>query len=220
MTEYIFFNVDTQKDFFSGGYKVPSADAIVNNLNDITQFAKINRIKVVNTAGWYPEDAKHISEMPDYQETFPPHCMMGTEGAKFIKETQPEKFTIIDWTNPGGISLQDVHKSREIALTKKLMDPFDGNPYGESILHNLGVPIHQRPKFVVYGINVAPTVLGLLKRGYEVIVVNDANRTLQGTPFSQSDIIDAPQNPYPDQVQVKQNVALEFINTENLISNK
>jgi nicotinamidase-related amidase len=218
MNEYIFFNVDTQKDYFEGKYKIPSADTIVNNLNDITQFAKQNRIKVINTAAWYPEDAKHLSDMPDYEETFPYHCMMNTEGAKFIKETQPEKFTIIDWANPGGINLMEVHKSKDVAMTKKSMDPFDGNPYGESLLHNLGVPIHQRPKFVVYGINVGPTVLGLLRRGYEVIVVNDANRTFKGVPFTQTDIIAPAQNPYPDQVQVKQNVALEYINTKNLIS--
>ncbi|MHA2403122.1 MAG: cysteine hydrolase family protein [Candidatus Kariarchaeaceae archaeon] len=219
MNEYIFFNVDTQKDYFEGKYKIPSADAIINNLNDITQFAKQNKIKVINTAGWYPEDAKHLSEMPDYEETFPFHCMMNTEGAKFIKETQPERFTIIDWTNPGGMSLMDVHKSREVAITKKMFDPFEGNPYGESLLHNLGVPIHQRPKFVVYGINVGPTVLGLLRRGYEVVVVADGNRSFRGLPFTQEDIIAPAQNPYPDQVQVKQNVALEFINTKNLISN-
>lgn len=218
MSEYIFFNVDTQKDYFEGKYKVPSADSIVNNLNDITQFAKQNRIKVVNTAGWYSEDSKHISETPDYDETFPPHCMMNTDGAKFIKETQPERFTIIDWSNPDGMNLQEVHKSREIAVTKNSFDMFEGNSYAESLLHNLGVPIHQRPKFVVYGINVGPTVLGLLRRGYEVIVVQDSNRTLNGVPFTQEDIIESPQNPYPDQVKVVQKVGLEFINTKNLLS--
>ena len=187
---YIFWNVDTQKDYFDGKYKIPSSEAILNNLNDITQFAKQNGIKVVNTAGWYPEDSKHLSETPDYTETFPPHCLMNTDGAKFIKETQPTKFTVIDWSNPGGISLMDVHKNREVAITKNKLDPFDGNPYGESILHNLGVPIKERPKFLVYGINVGPTVLALLRRGYEVVVVLDANRSFSGTPLKQDDIIE------------------------------
>lgn len=216
--DYIFWNIDTQKDFFEGGsYKIPSTDAIINNLNDITQFAKVNNIKIVNTAGWYPSEAKHISDFPDYTDTFPPHCMMGTEGAKFIKETQPTKFSVIDWANPGGISFQDIHKSREIAITKSAMDPFEGNPYGESILHNLGIPIQKRPKFVLYGINISITALALLKRGYEIIVVSDANRNFDGVSFHQENIIPPTMNPYPDQVQVKQNVALEFISTENLL---
>ena len=39
----IFFNVNTQRDFFSGSYKIPSAENILDNLNDLTQYAKINR---------------------------------------------------------------------------------------------------------------------------------------------------------------------------------
>jgi nicotinamidase/pyrazinamidase len=217
MQEYVFFNVDTQKDFFEGSYRIPSVDNIVRNLNDITQYAKLKNIKVVNTAGWYKKDSPHLSNMPDFTETFPHHCLMETDGAKFIKETQPQKFTIIDWANPSGISLMDIHKNREIAITKSKFDPFDGNPYGESLLHNLGVPIKQRPKFVVYGINVGPTVLGLLRRGYEVIVVLDANRNFDGVQFKQDDIIQEAGNPYPDQVQVKQNVDLQFITTESLL---
>ena len=210
MNEYIFWAVDIQKDFFDGKYKIPSVDSILNNLSDITQFAKPNGIKVINTAGWYSPEANFLSETPDYNDTFPPHCVMNTEGARFIKETAPEKFTIIDWTNPSGISLPDIHKSREVAITKSDMDLFKGNSYSESILHNLGVPIHQRPKFVIYGINIGSTALNLLRRGYEVVIVNDANRNLNGVPFTQEDIIAPAQNPYPDQVTVEQNETIYF----------
>lgn len=217
MNEYIFWAVDIQKDYFDGKYKIPSVDSILNNINDITQFAKTNKIKVINTAGWYSPEADFLSESPNYEDTYPPHCIMNTDGARFVKEAAPENFTIVDWANPGGISLQDVHKNREVAITKNDIDLFKGNTYSESILHNLGVPIHQRPKFVIYGINVGSTALNLLKRGYEVVIVNDANRNLNGVPFTQEDIIAPAQNPYPDQVNVEQNVAMNFISTKNLI---
>lgn len=217
MGDYIFWNVDTQKDYFDGGFKIPSIENIINNLNDITQFARLNNVKVVNTAGWYTKDNKQLSDNPNYTTTFPYHCMVNTDGAKFIKETQPTDFTVVDWANPSGLSFMDIHRNRELAITKSKLDMFEGNSYSESILHNLGVPIKQRPIFVVYGVNVGITVLSLLKRGYEVIVVMDANRSYNGTPLKESDIIQEAPNPYPDQVYVKQNTNLSFITTENLL---
>ncbi len=214
--EYIFWNIDTQKDFFDGSYKIPGTKNILNNLNDITQYAKTNNIKVINSAGWYNEDANHFSENPDYTETFPVHCKMNSDGAKFIKETQPEKFTIVDWAN-SGVWLADVHKYREVAITKGKPNLFDGNAYAESVLHNLGIPIKQRPKFIIYGINIGDTALSLLRRGYEITVVNDANMNFNGEPFRQDNIIQEAQNPYPDQVQIKQNVSLKTITTQDLL---
>jgi hypothetical protein len=57
----IFFNVNTQRDFFEGGtYKIPSAEHILVNLNDITQYAKMKGAKVVSTVGWYPPNSKFL----------------------------------------------------------------------------------------------------------------------------------------------------------------
>jgi nicotinamidase/pyrazinamidase len=208
MSEYIFINVDTQKDFFDGSFKINGSEKIVDNLSKLTQFAKNNYIKVVNIACWYDDKTKHLSETPDFVETFPPHCIMGTDGAKFIKETQPEKLFVIDWGNPQGISLADMHKSREIAITKNKMNSIEGNPYGETLLHNLGVPINQRPKFIIYGVNIVSTVLPILRRGYEVIVVSDANINFNGGVFDVSELVSNPQE------TVK---SIDFITTDNLI---
>ena len=106
-----------------------------------------------------------------------------------------------------------------MVVTKKEMGFFEGNTYSESLIHNLGIPIMQRPLFMVYGINIGPVVLGLLKRGYSVKVVEDANRNLNGLPFKKSDIIEEKQNPYPDQIQapLSDETPLQFLTTKQVL---
>lgn len=216
----IFFNVNTQRDFFNGSYKIPSAENILTNLNDLTQYAKIRNAKVINIAGWYTENAKHLSDNPNYKDTFPKHCLINTEGAKFLKETSPDSYFLMDWNSSSGLAFHDIHQSDQIVVTKRTMDFFEGNTYSESLVHNLGIPIMQRPVFLVYGIDIGPTVKGLLRRGYTVKVVEDANRTLRGMPFKKDDIIERKQNPYPDQIAapLSEEVPLEFVTTNSIIS--
>ncbi len=216
----IFFNVNTQRDFFEGSYKIPSAEHILNNLSDLTQYAKINNVKVVSTVGWYPSNAKHLSEVPDYNKTFPKHCLMNTEGAKFLKETSPENYFLMDWNSPQGLQFHELHENNNVVVTKKTRDFFEGNTYSESLIHNLGIPIMQRPSFLVYGVDIGPTVLGLLRRGYSVKVVEDANRNFNGMPFRSDDVIDKKQSPYLEEqnVNVVDDTPLQFISTKNVLS--
>jgi nicotinamidase-related amidase len=216
----IFFNVNTQRDFFEGGsYKVPSSEHILNNLNDITQYARIRGAKVVSSVGWYPTDSNFFSESPDFRKTYPKHCLMGSEGAKFLKETSPDSYFLLDWGSQTGVAFHELHDSNNVVVTKKAMDFFEGNYFAESLIHNLGIPIMQRPNFLVYGINIGPVVLGLLRRGYSVKVVEDANRNLNGVPFRKDDIMEEKQNPYPEQIQGKliDETPLQFITTNEVL---
>lgn len=217
----IFFNVNTQKDFFEGGsYKIPSAEHILNNLNDITQYAKVRGAKVINSVGWYHPNSKFLSDNPDYNKTYPKHCIMNTDGAKFLKETSPESYFLMDWNSATGIQFHQLHENSNVVVTKKELSFFEGNTYSESLIHNLGIPIMQRPIFMVYGINIGSVVLGLLRRGYAVKVVEDANRNFNGMPFKKSDIIEQKQNPYPDQIQgpLLDETPLQFITTKEVLS--
>jgi nicotinamidase-related amidase len=217
----IFFNINTQRDFFEGGtYKIPSVEHILTNLNDITQYSKMRGAKVVSTVGWYHPNSKFLSDTPDYNKTYPKHCIMNTEGAKFLKETSPESYFLMDWNSPQGLQFHELHENNNVVVTKKSRDFFEGNTYSESLVHNLGIPIMQRPIFLVYGIDIGPTVLGLLKRGYSVKVIDDANRNLNGMPFKKSDVIDEKQNPYPDQIVTPliDETPLTFISTKEVLS--
>lgn len=211
---YIFWCVDTQKDLLEGSYKIPNAKSILKNLNDLTQIAKLNNIKVINSLGWYKPDSTFLSNTPDYDKTFPPHCLMNTEGANFINETTPENMFIIEWDGDS-IFFPDLHKHRNIVVKKKSIDIFEGNSISESLLHNLGIPFMERPKFIVYGFNIKPVVISLLKRGYEVIVVLDGNMGLNGQPFGESDA----NNLFGNFENNKIN-NLNFTTTEIMLNNK
>lgn len=76
--------VDMQKDFcdggalgIDGGYKL--ADEIAFYLS----IASPNLI-VVATLDWHIDPGEHFSDNPDYVDTWPSHCVAGTEGAELV----------------------------------------------------------------------------------------------------------------------------------------
>jgi nicotinamidase/pyrazinamidase len=95
---------------------------------------------------------------PTPEPGFPPHCMIGTKGMELYTNLSP------DYT-----------------LEKDTFDVFS-NPEAEKVFKQTGVKI-----FYVCGVAteycVKYAVLGLLKRGYKVIVIEDAIRgiTPEGT---------------------------------------
>ena len=190
LTKAVFWNVDTQVDFVDkeGKLPVPEAESIKPNLKKLTDFARVNNIKVVNTMDWHFKDSKELSDEPDFVKTFPPHCMANTEGARFIEETSPDRGTtmLVDWSEQKGMNFHDIHKSRNIIIRKDAFDVFEGNNLTEAIVNNLGIPFLDRPIFIVYGVAtnvcVKAAVEGITKRGYSVKVVTDAIKGLPTLP--------------------------------------
>ena len=185
-TKIVFWNVDTQEDLVSedGKLKVPNIEGVKSNLKKLTDFAKDSNIKVVNSMNWFTTDTKFLSESPDYIETFPSHCIMNTNGTRFIAETSPERgdTMVIDWEPSKGMNFHDIHRHRNIIIRKNSLDVFEGNSFTEAVVNNLGIPFLDRPTFIVYGLaNIKPTVDGLTRRGYTVKVVGDAIKTLDGS---------------------------------------
>lgn len=190
LTKAVFWNVDTQNDFMNedGKLPVPKAETIKPNLKKLTDFARVNNIKVVNTMDWHFKDSKELSDTPDFIKTFPQHCMANTQGARFIEETSPDvgSTMLVDWSEQKGMNFHDIHKSRNIIIRKDAFDVFEGNNLTEAIVNNLGIPFLDRPTFIVYGVaeNVCLklAVEGLTKRGYSVKVVTDATKGLPSIP--------------------------------------
>jgi len=182
MTNTIFWNIDTQYDFMrddashKGKLPVPGARGIEENLERLTQYARVNGIKVVNTADWHTFASKEFSQTPDYVATFPPHCIMHTPGAKFIPATTPVNAYDVDW-RAKDIDEREIHGRRNITIYKDAFDAFDGNPHTGKI-----VDLLKPQRAIVYGVAtnycVDSEVQRLLERGIDVHVVTDAMKAI------------------------------------------
>ena len=89
MAGLIFWDVDTQYDFMraDGKLYVPESESIIPNLKRLTAGAHRACIRVVASADDHEPEHDEISGSPDFEETFPPHCLRGTPGQQKIAET-------------------------------------------------------------------------------------------------------------------------------------
>lgn len=178
----IFWNVDTQYDFMmpGGNLYIKNADKIQPKLASLTEFAKNNNIKVVNTGDWHYDDSKELSKTPDFITTFPEHCMVDTIGAEFVFATNPIDSYKIYWKQ-NKFDEKKVLENRNITIYKDKFDVFKGNPHTDEIVKILS------PKSVVaYGVasNVCAdyAVMGLLERKIQVYVPLDSVKGLPNLP--------------------------------------
>jgi len=89
MARVIFWDVDTQYDFMhaDGKLYVPEAERVIANLKRLTDYAHSHGVRIVASADDHVMSHPEISDKPDWQSTFPAHCMRGTPGQKKIPET-------------------------------------------------------------------------------------------------------------------------------------
>ena len=167
MKPYVFVDIDTQIDFIHGlgNLAVPGADGLRDNLKALTDFALVNKIKIIASMDAHSPDDSEF-------EIFLPHCVVGTEGQQKIEETTVENNSVI--TNEAeAVDLVDsVSDFDQILLEKQAFDVFT-NRHAEAVIDSL-----QAEEYVVYGVAtdycVKAAVLGLLERGCKVTVVEDA----------------------------------------------
>lgn len=185
--ERLFWNVDTQYDFVmpNGKLYVQGAEQLEEKWAKLTKMAKKNSIRVVNTADFHYDNSKELSGNPDFVNTFPPHCMAHTSGAEYVSSTQPENPVIFDWNkeyNDIADKISSKSEHRNIVIRKDAFDVFTGNPYTEEIVSALSPET-----VVVYGVTtnvcVNDAVVGLVSRGKNVIVVEDAIKELPNIPL-------------------------------------
>ena len=182
----LFWNVDTQHDFMrkNGKLYVPGAEEIESALEKITVIAREYGIHVVSTADSHQKGSKELSDKPDFKQTFPDHCMYGTEGAEFVPATKPRGGIYdVDWRT-GTVNETLLLAQRNTVLTKDDFDIFSkehGSPHVDRVLELL-----KPERTFVYGVatNVCVdfAVRGLVERGVEVYVVKDAIKGLPGIP--------------------------------------
>jgi nicotinamidase/pyrazinamidase len=175
----LLWDVDTQVDFMlpAGKLYVPGADETRGPMARLVRGARAAGLVHVASADDHELTDPEISTQPDFEATYPAHCLRGTEGAAKIAETaqaDPLPLGLIPY--PPALLQKLVHGRREILLLKKSYSVFT-NPSAEPLLELLAPS-----EIVVFGVATDvcnhAAIMGMLGRGYRVAFVEDAARGL------------------------------------------
>jgi nicotinamidase/pyrazinamidase len=179
MAGRVFWDVDTQVDFMEpdGKLYVPDAVALKGTLKRLVEYARDHEIVHVASADDHELTDPEISHEPDFQNTYPPHCLRGTRGASRISETEqtdPLPLSLVPY--PPGLVPELVEGRREILLLKKNFNVFT-NPNTDALLDAL-----DPDEIVVFGVATDvcddAAIRGFLQRGRRVVFVEDAAKGL------------------------------------------
>ena len=174
MSGTVLWDVDTQVDFMlpEGKLYVPGAEETVPAMRKLVEAARAAGIVHVASSDDHELTDDEISEEPDFQTTYPPHCLRGTHGARKVPET--------DQQDPVPVSLRLLPdrylRGREFLILKKHFDVFT-NPNTDRLLSAL-----DPDDIVVFGVATDvcddAAIRGFLERGRRVRFVEDAARGL------------------------------------------
>jgi nicotinamidase/pyrazinamidase len=175
----LLWDVDTQVDFVlpEGKLYVPGAVEVVPQMERLVAWARETGVGHVASADDHELTDPEIVDDPDWENTFPPHCLRGTPGAAKISATaQRDPLPLSLTPYPPGLVADLVRDRPEIVVLKKSFDVFS-NPNAGLLLEAL-----DPSEVIVFGVatdvcdNAA--ILGLLGRGHRVAFVEDAARGL------------------------------------------
>jgi len=170
--DYIFWEVDVQRDFVLPGGKlyVPGAEKLLPNIRRLTDAARQGKVLLVSHGDF------HTADDPEFK-IFPPHCVKGTPGSELVPEAITEDAVRVP--NEPDVKLpKDLYKHQQILLEKQTLSIFESR-HADALVEMLG----SLPEFVVFGVVteycVSFAIKGLLERGRRVAVVTDAIETLK-----------------------------------------
>ena len=179
MPRVIFWDVDTQYDFImpDGDLYVTGAEAILPNLQRLTRHAQQRGIPIFGSVDNHRLDDPEISDRPDFQNTFPPHCIAGTSGQQKVPETRPQNPLWIDPDAPADLIAQVQNHRGEILFRKQRFDVFT-NLHVDPVLNAIAPD-----RIVLYGVALdvcnAHAINGFLKRDTAPIqLVRDATQAI------------------------------------------
>jgi nicotinamidase/pyrazinamidase len=173
----ILWDVDTQVDFIEPGGKLyfESAEEARPAMARLVEAARAAGAVHVASCDQHELSDPEISLEPDYDSTWPPHCLLGTRGAERIPETkQADPLPLPLVPVPDALLRRLLEGRREILIPKKQYDPFT-NPNTEAVLDAL-----DPEEIVLFGVATDicddAAVRALLRRGRCVVFVEDAAR--------------------------------------------
>ena len=168
---FVFWEVDAQEDFMLPGGKlyVPAAEKIIPNIRRLVEAAECTGTLLVSSA------CAHSESDPEFQ-TFPPHCIKGTDGARIVAEGMLKKYSTIP-ADPSFQLSAGILDTPQVVIEKQMLDVFS-NPHTATLVDRIGAAA----EYIVFGVVTEYCVRcasqGLLERGRKVFVVHDAIETL------------------------------------------
>jgi nicotinamidase/pyrazinamidase len=175
------WDVDTQVDFMmsDGKLAVPGAEAIIPNLQALTDWAHREGVRIVATADDHDVGHAEITDEPDWQSTFPPHCMRGTPGQQKIPATTLRNPLLIQPVPLNGDAVASAVRAHDgdVLLNKPGTDVFRWNPNARAVLATLAPA-----RVIIYGVatdfctRCAVEGIARLRPDAELVIVSDAIR--------------------------------------------
>ena len=179
MSRLLLWDVDTQVDFVRADAKlpVPGAEQAVSAMGRLVRWAAEHGVTHLATADDHELTDPELSDEPDYEATYPPHCLRGTPGAAKIPETaQQDPLPLTLTPYPPVLVPRLVEGHRELLVLKKTYSAFS-NPNLDPVLAALAPT-----EVIVFGVATDvcnhAAIMGLVARGYDVAFVEDASRGL------------------------------------------
>jgi len=173
----ILWDVDTQVDFIEPGGKLyfEGAEEARPAMGRLVEAARAAGAVHVASCDQHELSDPEISLEPDFDSTWPPHCLLGTRGAEKIPETkQADPLPLPLVPVPNGTLRSLLGGRRELLIPKKQYDPF-ANPNTETLLAAL-----DPEEILLFGVATDicddAAVRALLRRGRRVVFVEDAAR--------------------------------------------
>jgi nicotinamidase/pyrazinamidase len=173
----ILWDVDTQIDFIEPGGKLyfEGAEEARPAMARLVEAARAAGVVHLASVDDHELSDPEISEEPDFESTWPPHCLRGTRGAEKIPETkQVDPLSLPLVPMPSSVLRRLLEGGREVLVPKKHFDPFT-NPNLETVLDIL-----DPDEIVLFGVATDvcddAAVRALLRRGRRVTFVEDAAR--------------------------------------------
>jgi nicotinamidase/pyrazinamidase len=184
----MFWDADTQYDFMmpQGKLYMRGADEIIPAVSYVRATALDHGCSIIASQDWHSLKNPEISMIPDYRETFPPHCMAGTPGAARVGYlgNLPIDYIDLEPRNPGELQELVQPSQFHIVIRKEAISAFS-NPNTVRLLELL-VP----GRFVVFGVALDVCVEDTLRNlakwpDVELVLVKDATKGMGIKPEDQ-----------------------------------
>lgn len=179
----LFWDVDTQYDFMmpDGRLSIEGAEEIIPVVSDLRMRALEGGCSIVASMDWHRDDNLEISDEPDFRETFPPHCMAGSPGARRVGSLGNLPIDTIDLEPRSPAELYELVRRDQfhVAIHKEALDVFS-NPNTVMLLESM--PAHPE-RIIVFGVAldfcIQRTLQGLARfPDIQLLLVRDGTRAI------------------------------------------